>query len=185
MGGLRPLWAVALTDELTLRRLESGRAISRAVREGRSIVDIPVFGVPRPKVILSCERDAFTVAVVDEPHPDQLLLGGVAAALRSVGWVVSNDYDRPSVTRVLTQLRNYGAATLRPGRHWFLRRYRSPILVALANQTYKNGLQTFLEQNASNAPIELGIGELSERSMRAIGGSLASEEAHEYFKSRR
>ena len=185
---LRPLWAVALTDELTMRRLAQGEELQRAVREKRSLADLRPLRLPSPTVAINVSGDAFSLDIVSGAT-DQIALGVVAQTLRSAGWDISNSYSQISFERILTQARRYGGKALLPGQHWYLRRYRSPIVVERTDQTYKDGFDAFvrlLESRVSISPVEpLAMAELGRLSEQAIGSTLPAEEARRYYMDRR
>ncbi len=185
---LRPLWAVALTDELTMRRLEQGEELQRAVREKRSLTDIRPLRLPSPTVVPNVSSDAFSLEIVSG-ETNQLALGVVAETLRSAGWHISNSYSQISFERILAQARRYGGRALLPGRHWYLRRYRSPIVVERAYQPHQDGFDAFvhlLESRASTGSVEpLAMAELGRLSEQAIGSTLPADEARRYYIDRR
>ncbi|HEX7877688.1 MAG TPA: hypothetical protein VF489_14005, partial [Sphingobium sp.] len=94
-----------------------------------------------------------------------------------------------SFERMGVQFKHYGVSALWPGKHWFIRKYRTPIILRKVDQRYHEGFDAFLGQCAdevgSNASIMLELGMLGKLSEKAVGGSLPPEEAREYFHSRR
>jgi hypothetical protein len=172
-----------------MRRLAYGHELQRALREGRSIVSIRSLNLPQPSVVPRVSEGNFSLDL-DEAGRDQLSLGVVAQTLRGAGWNISNSYSQISPARIFSQLKHYGAKALIPGQHWYLRRYRAPIVIDRGDQVYKNGFDAFVRllderYPSSNPPAVLSMRTLDKLSQEAIGSTLPPDEAHRYFLDRR